>query len=54
MTTIRANRRHRRGAPPLIGVVTDELRAEADAAWAGTAARGERDLAPARLALRLT
>ena len=41
-------------APPLIGIVTHELRAEADRAWAPTAARGERALAPARLTLRLS
>jgi putative glutamine amidotransferase len=43
-----------RPAPPLIGVVTHELRAEADRAWAATPGRSERDLAPARLALRLS
>jgi putative glutamine amidotransferase len=41
-------------APPLIGIVTHELRAEADPAWATTPGRSERDIAPARLALRLT
>jgi putative glutamine amidotransferase len=41
-------------APPLIGVVTHELRAEADPAWAATATRDERDRAPARLAVRLS
>jgi putative glutamine amidotransferase len=40
--------------PPLIGVVTHELRAEAEPAWAASLGRGERDLAPARLALRLS
>ena len=54
MTKIRAVAPQRNGAPPLIGVVTHELRAEADTAWAATAARSARDLAPARLALRLT
>jgi putative glutamine amidotransferase len=49
----RRTRPHRRAAP-LIGVVTHELRAEPDPAWAATPGRGERDLAPARLALRLT
>jgi putative glutamine amidotransferase len=38
----------------LIGVVTHELRAEPAPAWAPAAGRSERDLAPARLALRLT
>ena len=41
-------------APPLIGVVTHELRAEAEPAWALARGRQERDLAPHRLALRLT
>jgi hypothetical protein len=53
MTTLRAVRPPR-PAPPLIGVVTHELRAETDPAWAATPARSERDLAPARLALRLS
>ena len=39
---------------PLIGIVTHELRAEADPAWAATPGRSDRDLAPARLALRLS
>jgi len=43
-----------RSAPPLIGVVTHELRAEAEPAWAATGRRGERDLAPVRLAMRLS
>jgi putative glutamine amidotransferase len=43
-----------RPAAPLIGVVTHELRAEADPARAATPGRRERDLAPARLALRLS
>ncbi len=42
------------GAPPLIGVVTHELRADPDPAWALAAGRRERDLAPQRLSLRLT
>jgi putative glutamine amidotransferase len=54
MSTIRAARAHRRAAPPLIGIVTHELRAEADPAWAATPERSARDLAPARLALRLS
>jgi putative glutamine amidotransferase len=53
MTTLRALR-PARPAPPLIGVVTHELRAEADPAWAARPGRSERDLAPARLALRLS
>jgi putative glutamine amidotransferase len=40
--------------PPLIGVVTHELRADAAPAWAPARGRRERDLAPQRLALRLT
>jgi putative glutamine amidotransferase len=40
--------------PPLIGVVTHELRADPAPAWAPSAGRSKRDLAPARLALRLT
>ena len=39
---------------PLIGVVTHELRGEEQLAWAPAAGRRERDLAPQRLALRLT
>ena len=46
--------RHRSPAPPLIGVVTHELRAETEPAWAPAAGRSERDRAPQRLALRLT
>jgi putative glutamine amidotransferase len=46
--------RHRSPAPPLIGVVTHELRAETEPAWAPAVGRRERDLAPHRLALRLT
>ena len=47
-------RRPRTSAPPLIGVVTHELRAEPARAWAPRPGRTERDLAPARLALRLS
>ena len=47
-------RRPRTSAPPLIGVVTHELRAEPAQAWAPRPGRSERDLAPARLALRLS
>jgi putative glutamine amidotransferase len=39
---------------PLIGIVTHELRGEAAPAWAPIPGRRERDLAPHRLALRLT
>jgi putative glutamine amidotransferase len=53
MTTLRALRPPRPAAP-LIGVVTHELRAEPDPAWAARPGRSERDLAPARLALRLS
>jgi len=53
MTTLRAISPPR-PAPPLIGVVTHELRAEADPAWAATPGRSERDVVPARLALRLS
>jgi Peptidase C26 len=53
MTTLRAVPRPT-AAPPLIGVVTHELRAEADPAWAARPGRGARDVAPARLALRLS
>ena len=41
-------------APPLIGIVTHELRADAAQAWAPAPGRRERDLAPHRLSLRLT
>src|SRR3954447_16577595 len=54
MSTLRALPRPPRAAAPLIGVVTHELRAQADPAWAATPGRTERDLAPARLALRLS
>jgi putative glutamine amidotransferase len=47
-------RRPRTAAPPLIGVVTHELREDRAPAWAATPGRRERDLAPARLALRLS
>jgi putative glutamine amidotransferase len=40
--------------PPLIGVVTHELRADSAPAWAAAPGRSERDLAPARLSLRLS
>jgi putative glutamine amidotransferase len=46
--------RPRSSAPPLIGVVTHELREEQARAWAPQPGRTERDLAPARLALRLS
>ena len=41
-------------APPLIGVVTHELRGEAEPAWAPAPGRRQRDLAPQRLSLRLS
>jgi putative glutamine amidotransferase len=44
----------RPSAPPLIGVVTHELVAEAAPAWAPAQGRSERDRAPARLSLRLS
>lgn len=47
-------RRPRTAAPPLIGVVTHELRAEPEPAWAPATGRRDRDLAPQRLSLRLT
>jgi putative glutamine amidotransferase len=47
-------RRPRTSAPPLIGVVTHELREEPAQAWAPMPGRSARDLAPARLALRLS
>ena len=47
-------RRPRTAAPPLIGVVTHELRADSAPAWAPRPGRTERDLAPARLSLRLS
>jgi putative glutamine amidotransferase len=53
MTTLRAVPRPG-PTPPLIGVVTHELRADPDPVWAATAGRTPRDLAPARLALRLS
>ena len=43
MSLIRSSR------PPLIGIVTHELRAEPEPAWAPAPGRCERDLAPARL-----
>ena len=47
-------RRPRTAAPPLIGVVTHELREDRVPAWAAMPGRSERDLAPARLSLRLS
>ena len=44
----------RTAAPPLIGVVTHELVAESGPAWAAAPGRSERDLAPARLSMRLS
>src|SRR5919202_511194 len=41
-------------APPLIGIVTRELLAEAEHAWAPVPGRAARELAPRRLSLRLT
>jgi putative glutamine amidotransferase len=52
--TIRRSRPLIAAAPPLIGVVTHELRADAAPAWAPSPGRRERDLAPHRLAMRLT
>jgi putative glutamine amidotransferase len=52
--TVRRSRPPIPTAPPLIGVVTHELRADAAPAWAPIPGRRERDLAPHRLALRLT
>jgi putative glutamine amidotransferase len=40
--------------PPLIGVVTHELEAEAEPVWAATTGRSARDRAPQRLSLRLS
>ena len=45
---------HPAAAPPLIGIVTHELRGEGEPAWAPALGRRERDLAPHRLSLRLT
>ncbi len=42
------------GAPPLIGVVTHELRPEPAPSWAPAHGRSERDRSPARLSLRLS
>jgi putative glutamine amidotransferase len=42
------------GTRPLVGVVTHELRAEPQPAWAPAPGRRERDLAPQRLSMRLT
>ena len=44
----------RTAAPPLIGVVTHELRAERAPGWAMAPGRRERDLAPQRLSMRLS
>jgi hypothetical protein len=52
--TIRRSRPPIAAAPALIGVVTHELRADAAPAWAPIPGRRARDLAPHRLALRLT
>jgi putative glutamine amidotransferase len=40
--------------PPLIGIVTHELREDSAPAWAPAPGRSERDRSPARLNLRLT
>jgi putative glutamine amidotransferase len=40
--------------PPLIGVVTHELRADPAVAWAAAPGRSQRDRSPARLSLRLS
>jgi putative glutamine amidotransferase len=50
LSTVRA----RPHTAPLIGVVTHELRGEPAQAWASLPGRRARDLAPPRLALRLT
>ena len=57
--TMRRTRSHlaavpRTAAPPLIGVVTHELRAEAAPGWAAAPGRSERDRSPQRLAMRLS
>jgi putative glutamine amidotransferase len=52
--TIRRSRPPIATAPPLIGVVTHELRADDEPAWAPAPGRGERDRSPHRLALRLS
>ena len=52
--TIRRSRPPIAAGPPLIGVVTHELRGEPEPAWAPAPGRRERDLAPHRLSLRLT
>jgi putative glutamine amidotransferase len=44
----------RTAAPPLIGVVTHELRAESTPGWAPAPGRSARDRAPQRLSMRLT
>ncbi len=52
--TIRRSRPPIASGPPLIGVVTHELRGAPEPAWAPAPGRRERDLAPHRLSLRLT
>src|SRR5215207_543711 len=44
----------RSAAPPLIGVVTHELRSDRSPGWAMASGRSGRDLVPQRLSLRLT
>ena len=46
--------RSRPPIPPLIGIVTHELRAQPEPAWAPLPGRRARDLAPHRLSMRLT
>ena len=46
--------RPRPAAPPLIGVVTHELREESAPGWAAFPGRSERDRNPARLSMRLS
>jgi putative glutamine amidotransferase len=53
-TMPRSRSRSRTAAPPLIGVVTHELREDSAPAWAPAPGRRARDLAPARLSLRLS
>ncbi|HEY6890084.1 MAG TPA: gamma-glutamyl-gamma-aminobutyrate hydrolase family protein [Solirubrobacter sp.] len=47
-------RRSRSQLPPLIGVVTHELRPEVTPSWAPAPGRSERDMNPPRLSLRLS
>jgi putative glutamine amidotransferase len=47
-------RRARPESPPLIGIVTHDVRAEPAHAWAPAPGRSERDRSPARLSLRLS